>query len=99
MIRLAISPTAYAAIACPLPGNVNLEPQLAPTGYCRVWLDRSCRVNRRELQRHRCTAGIEEAVMPAVIDTFPADEEGRRIGRCHCSPEPAEADVRRDGAT
>jgi hypothetical protein len=36
MIRIAITPAAYAAIAATLPGSVGVEPQRAPNG---VWLD------------------------------------------------------------
>ncbi|HZZ21515.1 MAG TPA: hypothetical protein VFE60_02570 [Roseiarcus sp.] len=37
MIRLAISPAAYAAIASTLPGSVGVEPQRAPNGdYLKV---------------------------------------------------------------
>jgi hypothetical protein len=41
MIRIAISPAAYAAIASTLPGNVKVNPQRAPNGDYRVWLDRA----------------------------------------------------------
>ena len=41
MIRIAISPAAYAAIIGTLPGKVNVEPQRAPNGDYRVWLDRA----------------------------------------------------------
>ena len=40
MIRIAVSPAAYAAIAAALPGtNVRVDPQRAPNGDYRVWLD------------------------------------------------------------
>ena len=42
MIRIAISPAAYAVIASALPGsNVRVDPQRAPNGDYRVWLDRA----------------------------------------------------------
>ena len=39
MIRIAISPAAYAAIAATLPGSVGVEPQRAPNGDYFIWLD------------------------------------------------------------
>ena len=39
MIRIAITPAAYAAIAATLPGSVGVEPQRAPNGDYFVWLD------------------------------------------------------------
>jgi hypothetical protein len=39
MIRIGISPAAYAAIASTLPGSVGVEPGRAPNGDYFVWLD------------------------------------------------------------
>lgn len=39
MIRIAIAPAAYAAIAAALPGNVDVELQRAPHGDYFIWLD------------------------------------------------------------
>ena len=39
MIRLAITPEAFAAIVDTLPGNVNVENQRADNGDVYVWLD------------------------------------------------------------
>jgi hypothetical protein len=38
MIRIAITPAAYAAIAATLPGSVGVEAQRAPNGDYWVWL-------------------------------------------------------------
>jgi hypothetical protein len=50
MIRLAISPAAYAAIAATLPGSVGVEPHRAPNGDYFVWLDPAV-VNRLAAMR------------------------------------------------
>jgi hypothetical protein len=39
MIRISISPAAYAAIAAALPGSVGVEPQRSPNGDYWVWLE------------------------------------------------------------
>ena len=39
MIRLAITPAAYAAIAGTLPGNVGVERERAENGGVHIWLD------------------------------------------------------------
>jgi hypothetical protein len=39
MIRIAITPAAYAAIAGSLPGNVGVERARAENGDIFVWLD------------------------------------------------------------
>ena len=39
MIKIALSPAAYAAIAGTLPGNVGVERQRAENGDIFVWLD------------------------------------------------------------
>jgi hypothetical protein len=39
VIRLAITPTAYAAIAATLPDNVGVEPARAPNGDYLIWLE------------------------------------------------------------
>ena len=39
MIRIAINPAAFAAIAATLPGSVGVEPQRAPNGDYFIWLD------------------------------------------------------------
>ena len=50
VIRLAISPAAYAAIAATLPGSVGVEPQRAPNGDYFIWLDPAV-VNRLAAMR------------------------------------------------
>ena len=49
MIRLAISPAAYRAIAATLASSVG-EPQRAPNGDYFIWLDRAV-VNRLAAMR------------------------------------------------
>jgi hypothetical protein len=39
VIRLAISPAAYRAIAATLASSVGVEPQRAPNGDYFIWLD------------------------------------------------------------
>jgi hypothetical protein len=39
MIRVAISPAAYAAIAATLPSSVGVEEKRAPNGDYFIWLD------------------------------------------------------------
>jgi hypothetical protein len=39
MIRLAITPAAYAVIVSTLPASVGFEPQRAPGGDFYVWLE------------------------------------------------------------
>lgn len=39
MIRIAITPAAYAAIFGTLPGNVGVERERAPNGDVYVWLE------------------------------------------------------------
>jgi hypothetical protein len=39
MIRLAITPAAYAVIVATLPASVGLEQNSAPNGEFYVWLD------------------------------------------------------------
>ena len=50
MIRIAITPAAYAAIAATLPGSVGVEPQRAPNGDYFIWLDPAV-VNRLAAMR------------------------------------------------
>jgi len=50
MIRIAISPAAYAAISATLAGSVGVEPQHAPYGDYLVWLDPAV-VNRLAAMR------------------------------------------------
>lgn len=40
MIRITISPTAYAAIAATLPSSVGVEQNCAPNGDYYIWVDR-----------------------------------------------------------
>ena len=39
MIRIAITPAAFEAIAATLPGNVGFESKRAPNGDWFIWLD------------------------------------------------------------
>jgi hypothetical protein len=39
MIRLAITPAAFEAIAATLPGSVGFENKRAPNGDWFIWLD------------------------------------------------------------
>lgn len=39
MIRIAVTPAAFEAIAATLPGNVGFENQRAPNGDWYIWLD------------------------------------------------------------
>ena len=39
MIRIAITPAAYEAIAATLPGNVGVEPRRASNGDYLLWLE------------------------------------------------------------
>jgi hypothetical protein len=64
MIRIAITPAAYAAIAATLAlGMVAVEPERAQDGSVHIWLDhrpgeaRSAARPRRELQRRDPAAG------------------------------------------
>jgi hypothetical protein len=41
MIRVAINPATYAAIAATLPSSVGVEQKRAPNGDCFIWLDRA----------------------------------------------------------
>jgi hypothetical protein len=41
MIKIAITPEAYAAIAGTLSGNVGFERARAPNGDVYVWIDRT----------------------------------------------------------
>jgi hypothetical protein len=50
MIRIAITPAAYAAIASTLPGSVGVEPHRAPNGDYFGWLDPAV-VNRLAAMR------------------------------------------------
>lgn len=50
MIRLAISPAAYRAIAATLASSVGVEPQRAPNGDYFIWLDPAV-VNRLAAMR------------------------------------------------
>jgi hypothetical protein len=50
MIRIALTPAAYAAIAATLPGTVGVEPQRAPNADYFVWLDPAV-VNRLAAMR------------------------------------------------
>ena len=50
MIRLAISPAAYRAIAATLASSVGVAPQRAPNGDYFIWLDRAV-VNRLAAMR------------------------------------------------
>ncbi len=50
MIRISISPAAYAAIAPTLPGGVGVEAQRARNGDYFVWLDPAV-VNRLAAMR------------------------------------------------
>ena len=44
MIRLAISPTAFDAIAATLPlGSVGYEAQLDAQGQWLIWIEKGCR--------------------------------------------------------
>jgi hypothetical protein len=39
LIRLTITPAAYAVIVATLPASVGFEPQRAPNGHYFVWLE------------------------------------------------------------
>ena len=50
MIRLQISPAAFAAIVATLPGNVNVENKRAPNGNYLIWLDQPTVAKLRQLR-------------------------------------------------
>jgi hypothetical protein len=39
MIRITITPAAYAAIAATLPSSVGVEKQRSPNGHYYIWLE------------------------------------------------------------
>jgi hypothetical protein len=50
VIRIAITPAAYAAIAGTLPGNVGVERERAENGDVYIWLDPSVLAKLKSLR-------------------------------------------------
>ena len=62
MIRIAITPAAYAAIAATLAlGTVAVEPERAEDGYVYVWLD------PRVLARLKALRGRGESYSDVIL--------------------------------
>jgi len=61
MIRIAITPAAYAAIASTLPSSVGVEPQRAPNGDFHIWLE------PRFVDRLRAMRGPGESYSDAIL--------------------------------
>jgi hypothetical protein len=61
MIRIAISPAAYAAIAATLPSNVGVEQNRAPNGDHYVWLE------PRFVDRLRALRGPGESYSDVIL--------------------------------
>jgi hypothetical protein len=71
VIRIAITPATYAAIAATLPGSVGVEPQRAPNGDCFVWLD------PRLVNRLKALRGPGESYSDVILRLVEVEGKGR----------------------
>jgi hypothetical protein len=75
MLRIAISPAAYAAIAATMPGSVGAEPERAPSGDYRNWLDPGV-VNRLKTMRGPRESYSDVIVRLVELATFRPTQGG-----------------------
>ena len=84
MIRIAISPEAFAAICYTLPpGGVAFEHDRDDQGRVLVWLDRRA-VNQLTAQR-RAGEGYSEVILRRRVEIEAQRSDGTTLARAHGS--------------